>query len=366
MGSGARSRATVSGIVEPPLSDGTQYVRYTHAVPHEQPGLALLQLIGALFFSSYFFFWMFGTAGLILAMRWGFMSGYSALLLLVAYFTQIFLYKPQKGKGWHFEWFLYSKYVDWVLGYHGGTVIREGPPLDKTKQFLFAMAPHGVFGVCRGFSGGSAWRTLFEGITARWGSFGGAFYLPGVREFSLCSGCLDASRGVLTRAIQRGENVILLPGGEKEMMLTDGESTETQLVLADRKGFVRLAVQNGMDIVPGFCFGEKWVHKAVRLPKVVRSYLYRKLRLAGVVLIGRWGVTFLGKVEKADGSPLTLGFVWGKPVEVEQMAEPTEAYVDEVHAKYVAAIQDIFERRKREFGYSADEKLVIVSAKRGP
>ena len=41
----------------------------------------------------------------------------------------------------------------------------------------------------------------------------------------LCCGCIDASRPVLTRAIKRGENVILLPGGEKEMMLTDGSST---------------------------------------------------------------------------------------------------------------------------------------------
>ena len=50
----------------------------------------------------------------------------------------------------------------------------------------------------------------------------------------LCCGCIDASRPVLTRAIKRGENVILLPGGEKEMMLTDGSSTVTQPVPAGR------------------------------------------------------------------------------------------------------------------------------------
>ena len=66
---------------------------------------------------------------------------------------------------------------------------------------------------CRAFSGGQLWLKLFPGIAARWGSFSGAFYLPGVREFSLCCGCIDASRPVLTRAIERGENLHLLPGG---------------------------------------------------------------------------------------------------------------------------------------------------------
>ena len=137
-------------------------------------------------------------------------------------------------------------------------MIREGPPPDPNGRYLFAMAPHGVFGVCRAFSGGEGWRKLFPGISARWGSFSGAFFIPGVREFSLCCGCLDASRSVLTRAIVRGENVILLPGGEKEMMLTDGTSKVTKLVLADRTGFVRLAINHGLQLVPGFCFGEKW------------------------------------------------------------------------------------------------------------
>ena len=82
-----------------------------------------------------------------------------------------------------------------------------------------------------------------------------------------------------------------------------------------------------------------------------------------MVLKGRWW-TFLGQIEKPDGSPIRLGYVWGEPLEVQQQAEPSDAYVAEVHARFVASVVDLFERHKGEFGYAADEVIEIVSAKR--
>lgn len=240
------------------MSSNKAMASYKRASFVEAPATAFMQVISALFFSSYFFFWIFGVGLLWLVVRANIISSFGACLLSAAYIVQIFLYQPHKGKGWYFHWFLYSPFTDFVLGYYNAQMIREGPPPDPKQRYLFAMAPHGVFGVCRAFSGGTSFRALYPGITARWGSFGAAFAIPGVREFSLCCGCLDASRGVLSRAISRGENVMLLPGGEKEMLLTDGHSTVTQLVLHERTGFVRLAINHGMQLVPGFCFGEKW------------------------------------------------------------------------------------------------------------
>ena len=347
------------------LPDGSASIAYGQA-PIASP-VGLLQIFAALFFSSYFFFWAIGLAGLVGAVQLGLCSWLSGCVVVAIYIASIVVYKPHLGRGWYFHWFLYGVFTDWVLGYYGAECIREGPPLDPKKAYLFAMSPHGVFGVCRAFSGGSLWRKLYPGIAARWASFGAAFFIPGVREFSLCCGCLDASRSVLTRAIKRGENIILLPGGEKEMMRTDGASTETQLVINDRKGFVRLAVTHGMELVPGFCFGEKWVHDTVLLPKPVRSYLYKRFRLAGVLLKGRWW-TFLGKLHKPDGTPIRMGFVWGKPIPM--LAEDDELSfeerVDKVHAQYMAAVQDLFERHKARFGYSSEERLALVSAKGDP
>ena len=75
------------------------------------------------------------------------------------------------------------------------------------------------------------WRTLFPRISARWGSFGGAFLIPGVREFSLCCGCLDASKRVMEGAIRRGENIMLIPGGTRELLLTDSRRERVHVYL---------------------------------------------------------------------------------------------------------------------------------------
>ena len=81
--------------------------------------------------------------------------------------------------------------------------------------------------------------------------------------------------------------------------------------------------------------GEKWVHEAVRLPAPVRSFLYRRFRLAGVVLKGRWW-TFLGHVAKDDGTPIALGFAWGRAIPVRHEESPSDAYVEEVRARLAA------------------------------
>lgn len=263
--------------------------------------VGVLQIIAALWFSSYFCFWLVALLAVWSLVQLGALSASSAAVLVLAYLGQIVVYRPQNSTGWPFAWFLYSGVVDLVLGYYNATCIREGPPLDPQGRYLFAMSPHGIFGVCRAFSGGSLWRQMYGDIRPRWGSFGGAFFIPGVREFSLCSGlasrgtgrpaalfltaasaalgCLDASRPVLERAIARGEHlassrgsseplpepsssppagesVMLIPGGTRELMLTDGHSTTTKLVLLGRKGFVKLAIRHGLQLVPGFCFGE--------------------------------------------------------------------------------------------------------------
>lgn len=320
----------------------------------------VFQTFCALFFASYFFYAPVVGMALTGAVASGQVSFGAVVVLLVCYAAQLFLYHPHLTIGWDhaFRKFLYSPLVDGVLHYYDSACVREGPPPSPDQRLLFAVWPHGVFGVCRAFSGGThCFKELYPSITARWGSFGAAFYLPGVREFSLMSGCVDASKPVLESVIQKyKQNVILLPGGIDEMALTDSESKDTQLVMTDRKGYAKLAIENGCDIVPAFCFGEKWLFRTILLPPNVRAWLYKKFRVSGALLKGR-GPTLLGYL----GHP--LGYVWGAPIKVKQQNPVDRAYLDQVHDEVQAAVSDIFQRYKREFGYDDDETLSFVSSK---
>jgi len=334
----------------PPGSEEVRFERFTTF-----PGNAL-QVIAAGLFTSYFFFWPVGVCIWLLLSPWAMnvCSWRSLYMFSGIYTAQLFIYKPHLSRGWPYQWLLYGPVVDYALHYHDATMVREGPPLDPSGKYLFAMYPHGVYGMCRLFSGGvRSWRALFPGVTSRWGSFSGAFMLPGIREFSLFAGCLDASKPVMQRAIRWGENLSLLPGGIDEMVLTDGTSKETKLVMLDRKGFVKLAIENGLDIVPGFCFGEKWVHRTVQLPAWIRRML-RPLRLSGTLLKGR-GLSFLPFLNPP------LSYVWCQPIHVKQQKPVEESYLDKVHCEVMQAVKDVFDRHKARFGYGPDEVLKMVS-----
>lgn len=103
------------------------------------------------------------------------------------------------------------------------------------------------------------------------------------------------------------------------------------------------------------------MHRIVLLPSSLRRVLYR-WRLAGAVLVGRFG-TFLGQIERADGSPLSLGYVWGVPIKVTQQSPPSPEYVAAVHEEFCREIVRIFDQYKGRFGYDEDETLELVSAK---
>ena len=50
-----------------------------------------------------------------------------------------------------------------------------------------------------------------------------------------------------------GANVVVYPGGLDE---ANDDTASSAIAIRTRKGFVRLAVKHGVDVLPMFCFGE--------------------------------------------------------------------------------------------------------------
>eukprot|EP00299_Pterocystis_sp_00344_P014394 c7125_g1_i1.p1 GENE.c7125_g1_i1~~c7125_g1_i1.p1 ORF type:complete len:343 (-),score=80.25 c7125_g1_i1:44-1072(-) len=312
--------------------------------------------------------WLMWISCLCVVLVWGGAVRVGTLVVVVAlYVLQMLLWKPQIGKPFkYWKFVLFNSLLDPILSYLGATLIREGPPLDPTKQYMFAWAPHGILGLCRMGSACSSWQKLFPGVTPRWASFGAAYYIPGIREFSLATGTMDASRKVMERQIQKGDSVHLIPGGIQEMMATDGESTQTAIVIKNRFGFVEVAVEGGLSLVPVFCFGEKWTSHKLMFPKFLQSVLHTKYRLSSILPISRF-YTFLPYDRYPDGRYINMGWVFGEPIPVQKMASSDpkfREYVHKLHETYVKHLEEIFERHKRRFGYAKEETVVFLEVKK--
>ena len=64
----------------------------------------------------------------------------------------------------------------------------------------------------------------------------------------------------------KGTAAVLVVGGAREVLNQPDPSQgngEIRLILKERKGFVKLAMQHGADLVPTFSFGETSVFKFV-------------------------------------------------------------------------------------------------------
>ena len=178
--------------------------------------------------------------------------------------------------------FLWTKVLGLPLGES-----RWEPKDFAKKQYIFASHPHGVgswhhigpmllpatcmagraFGdlspVTGGGSGGR--RDLAAGVL---------FRIPILRDLALAAGAVDASRRVASRLLsgglsrgqgltpggkekeskKEGASLGILVGGEQEQLISQ-RGNHTAFVLG-RKGFVRLALRHGVELVPCYCFGE--------------------------------------------------------------------------------------------------------------
>ncbi len=136
---------------------------------------------------------------------------------------------------------------------------------------------------------------------------------------------------------------------------------EIRLVLNRRKGFIKLALRFGRPLVPAFVFGENDLFRQADNPE---GSLLRKFQewfetvtaFTPPVFYGRGIFQYsLGFVPRR--LPLTV--VIGAPIPVERTPTPTSEQILGMHARYVEALQQLYEEHNPKYGDS-NVKLVIA------
>lgn len=249
--------------------------------------------------------------------------------------------------------------------------LHRSSPLPSTRKYIFGYHPHGIishgafaaFGTeALGFS------QLFPGITNTLLTLDTNFRVPGYREYALLMGLASVSRESCENILSRGGHnsegmgraITIVVGGARESL--DAQPGVLRLVLKRRKGFVKLAIRAGADLVPTLAFGENELYDQVQPedhPFIHKAQLVLKKLLGFTVpLFHARGVFNYDVGMMPYRRPLNI--VVGHPIKVEQAKEPDSAYVDEIHQRYTKELERIWHAWKDEFASERRGEMEIV------
>lgn len=237
--------------------------------------------------------------------------------------------------------------------YHEVTDAELKEQHHKGQNFIIVQHPHGIFsfvGVCAAVSTITGSNGLgIEGL--RDVPTAGASVLrkiPILKDVLGVFGIIDASaKKLAARASRVRGSFVLYVGGMAELFASS--SKREAVFLRGRKGFIKLALRSGADVVPVYLFGNTTVLSALKWGPLAR--LSRKLQVSITFFWGRWLLPL--------PRPVKLIYVRGKPLGMSKIESPTDAEVDYWHEKYCKQLVKLFDNYKGLHPDYAHKELVV-------
>ncbi|XP_026228919.1 2-acylglycerol O-acyltransferase 3b isoform X1 [Anabas testudineus] len=233
--------------------------------------------------------------------------------------------------------------------------------LNPNKNYIFGSHPHGI--MCAGafacFSTeGCGFAEAYPGVRPTLAILAGLFRIPLFREYIMSAGLCPVSKPSLARLLSKsgkGNAVVIVIGGAAESLASSpGVNT---VVVKDRKGFVRVALEFGADLVPVYSFGENELFKQVILSE---GSLGRRFQDLFKKIMGFAPCLFIGERFALLPYRTPITTVVGSPISVPKRVLPTEDEVDHYHRLYMEALSKLFHEHKVKCGLSENHELRII------
>jgi 1-acyl-sn-glycerol-3-phosphate acyltransferase len=219
-----------------------------------------------------------------------------------------------------------------LVGNHsGGNVIVD--------TFIFSLAFSTYFGVERPF------HQLAHNLAIAW---------PFAGEMLRKSGTMSASHEHAERALDAGAPVLVYPGGDWETHRPSWESGKVDF--AGRKGFIRLALDAGVPIVPVVSIGGQetalFLSRGGGLAKALRLDKLLRLKVLPISIALPWGLN-IGDFAGHIPLPAKITIEVLPPIDLEREFGP-DPDVDEVYAHVTAQMQEALE------GLAAERRFPVI------
>ncbi len=154
--------------------------------------------------------------------------------------------------------------------------IKDNSKFDHNQQAIYIWYPHSHFAIApfafvAGDMGNSIWKRPIAQCSAP-----PFFDIPAIRQVSLGFGLVRSDYDNLKGTLKQGTSLLIIPGGAREVPLAE----IGRMKLVDgRKGFLRLAQEMGLPLIPIFAFGENEFFE--RPQKENSDYLQKIMKSCG-------------------------------------------------------------------------------------
>ena len=218
-----------------------------------------------------------------------------------------------------------------LVGNHsGGNVIPD--------TFVFTLAFYTYFGVERGF------HQLAHSLAIAW---------PIAGDMLRKSGTMRASHENAERALACGSPVLVYPGGDWETHRPSWESGKVDF--AGRKGFIRLALEAGVPIVPVVSIGGQetalFLSRGAGLAKTLRLDKLFRLKVLPISIAAPWGLN-IGDFASHIPLPAKITVEVLPPIDLEQFGPDPD--LDEIYEHVTEQMQDALS------GLAAERRFPVI------
>jgi 2-acylglycerol O-acyltransferase 2 len=161
------------------------------------------------------------------------------------------------------------------------------------------------------------------------------FYVSAKRD------CVKADKANIKKKMLAKESLVLITGGFEDATLM--QFGKDRIAMKKRKGFIKYCLEQGYQLHPVYTFGESDTYWT--FTPLLKFRLW--LNTFGIPAVAFFGNPICPILPRTDACLMT--FI-GPPLALPTIASPTPEEIDTWHAKYIVALQDLFDKHKAEAG----------------